>query len=332
MVRLSDPGPQLFASWKDKVSLCVSLKSGYSQARLFIHDLARVSPPDLNAEEHHLRNAWVPHLGDGITGVADLAGFEPHWKRLYNWADNIPGFVHVHLVRDPLERLLSGFQDKCVQKQHSVQFRHCPCKECGRSNNYSAFVSVIASRHAEDPQYLLTRIDTHFRPQSVGCGSRTVGVKRVVWDAGSSGMTGRSLHEGMQRLCSQHGLPLATCAKHFPAQSISAHRTNAAASIVHGGAYSDPRTLANALLLYGSDYSTLQLPLPKWARDSAKQGAPNPIAAATAVPVRATSCRTWLEHNIEPPAANFPKASTSQCAHAPTRHKHSYRLLAVHLL
>ena len=145
------------------------------------------------AEEHRVRQSWRPRMGNGIDGVADLVGFDPAYRRVYAKHNRTMGFTHVHVVRDPLERLLSGFLDKCVSKRASVQYRHCPCKSCGA--NFSTFVTTLADRHARDPSYLYRLVDTHFRPQAVGCGAEPSD-EQIIW-----GGTAGHLHESMQRLC-----------------------------------------------------------------------------------------------------------------------------------
>lgn len=306
------------------MSFCVSMKAGYSQVRLFVHDIAGVDAPDLLAEEHRMRQAWRPRLGNGRTGVADLAGFEPAWRQVYARA-NLSGnrFVHVHVVRDPLERLLSGYQDKCVRKRRTVQFRHCPCRE--RGTNFSSCVATLAARHGADPHYLLQQVDTHFRPQAVGCGSWPAFDETLVWDGGSSGHEQRGLHSAVQRLCKTHGLPLDACRRHFPEHSAASHRTDAAESILRGRAYSKPLTLAAALHLYKADYEKLRVPYPKWTQallemePSAAPSGPSPHAPSQSPPswsmpappppasagatTEALSCRTWLKKYLEPPSS-----------------------------
>ena len=81
-------------------------------------------------------------------------------------------FVRVVAVRDPLERFLSAFLDKCVANvsrgvDQTQLRRHCPgFVDAGkRPPTFSKFIASFAAQPSQ-----LWSTDMHFRPQCMFCG------------------------------------------------------------------------------------------------------------------------------------------------------------------
>lgn len=132
-------------------------------------------------------------LYKSITGRAKPAG--PPWVQVF-WKWHAPGVrqsrqagdVHVHVVRDPIDRLVSGFHSKLKCCPGSARicypdrewFRNgavyasellalsgnATAKRCLHLDDYARSLQAI---HRANQQ---GEINSHFRPQHLGCGGR----------------------------------------------------------------------------------------------------------------------------------------------------------------
>jgi hypothetical protein len=97
-------GAELLVSYPHRFSVCLSYKSAFSGWRAFIHNISGTGQPAAPT----FRPTYLPSRED--PAAAEFLGRD--WQGFYK--DNSSGWLHVLAVRDPLERLLSGYMNKCV--------------------------------------------------------------------------------------------------------------------------------------------------------------------------------------------------------------------------
>ena len=81
--------------------------------------------------------------------------------------ENASHWTHIVIVRDPLERFISGFLDKCrIHKIWETQNRY-HCFQC--KDDLSCFLKRL-DEHMRNPSIRILNMDTHhFIPQSLYC-------------------------------------------------------------------------------------------------------------------------------------------------------------------
>ncbi len=188
-------------------------------------------------------------------------------------------------LRDPLERFLSGFLDKCVRRLDSNN--HCePIFVFGKSNpNNDGVVpekSPIESMLWDKRRTFQAYVDTfpltwnmHFFPQSFYCGGlyKTIGDYDFVGSMGDNfyndldAMQKRypGLETGMERIF--HLSRELSSAKRIFRKGNSKNRgveTGAASQALD---YYTPHTVRRVLEYYAIDYVSLGLPIPEWAEE-----------------------------------------------------------------
>jgi hypothetical protein len=97
-------GAELFVSYPQRLSVCLSYKSAFKSWRPWIHNISGTEMP----KNSTYRPTYVPSRKD--PAVAEFLGRD--WQGFYT--DSSSGWLHVLAVRDPLERLLSGYMNKCA--------------------------------------------------------------------------------------------------------------------------------------------------------------------------------------------------------------------------
>ena len=90
------------------------------------------------------------------------------WPEFYNLTGNCASdFLHVHVIREPVERLVSSFLDRCVRKKIGW------CASTGKAPDLHSFRNFfrVVQRRANASGTGLARLDEHFRSQTADCNS-----------------------------------------------------------------------------------------------------------------------------------------------------------------
>jgi hypothetical protein len=174
-----------------------------SQVREMLLHIA--ADEDLSRNQQH---PWLLRL-DGLD-----VGYWKNWKKFYR--ERMDGWSHIFIVREPLERLWSGYLDRCVGGKG--------CYEEMWNKTSSGFSHFLD--HLEQDN--LHQTDEHFRLQSADCGSHMFEASNIIKFSNSG--NGTSLHDIMTKICYGHNISEA-CNKYFPARSNAGHRTNSARTL-----------------------------------------------------------------------------------------------------
>lgn len=284
-----DGGMEYYLAWPAKLSVCVGFKAAYSEWRGLVHALAHPS---------------VSLRGDVVVDARGRpfrqhmeysGGFEPRLKKrvgsggfmgdhLHNgWAEfyaSTPEWHHVLAVRDPLERLYSGYLDKCVANRPgtSEHRKNClmrgslRCTDPSATPEFAEFVhglrSLWALPKAHPHSLRHPKSNGHFCLQSSACGGFRNHSAVLRWQ--SHGVNGsRSLQKQGRALCTLLRRPVAICeyffAKARAGSATSRHRTSAAVwNLRHSYFFNDSNVLREAMEIYGDDYAALGIPRPDW--------------------------------------------------------------------
>mmetsp|Transcript_970 Transcript_970/g.1644 ORF Transcript_970/g.1644 Transcript_970/m.1644 type:complete len:304 (+) Transcript_970:182-1093(+) len=250
----------IFVSWAHRLSVCVSLKAAYSQWRILFYLFAGLSEREM-AHDYAVHWAWNEDMRtwNGSSGVCDHCG--GNWSAFYNWSRKSQDWVHIHTIRDPFERLISGYLDKCVRAKGREHWANC-IGFWNRVPTLSQYIKRLRNSsntygrgvHGEWLPYMEI-INPHFALQSRrdSCGSWN-GFDHVIrW-----GPTGQSLSEQVNHLCNnmpriKHLSPF--CLSAFPAELHNPHSTNKSGTMQH----ITPNNIKIVLKLYQLDYKRLQL-------------------------------------------------------------------------
>ena len=154
----------LFADMVHNLSVCVQFKGGMSNWRdLFVG----VADAKSDLDPHY---SWL-FSRTGTRAARIDHGIESFYASRPDW-------LHVRVLRDPVERMASGFLDWCVRRRSNT---HCHGHYAPSFTNLSHF-----ARHHMD-----TRFNGHFIPQNTGCNTYKRFSRLIVF--GSSGkLTHRS--------------------------------------------------------------------------------------------------------------------------------------------
>lgn len=192
------------------------------------------------------------------------------------------------VVRDPLERLLSGYLDKCAfshraegREEAMPLISHCQgfyAKELKESVSANStlttrnrapreimrvprFADFVARLHRTQKQSL--GWDTHFKPQHMHCGlaSRRADVPSLLPSVHHHlRMSGSHFHASADALFRHVGLNTALRREFLPERSNSAHRTAASEQMAR---YYTPSIAQQALEIYAADYDAFGLVKPR---------------------------------------------------------------------
>ena len=79
--------------------------------------------------------------------------------------------LRVTIIRDPFERFLSAWMQKCIGR--IAERKSCHWVPCEQPDNFTAYVHCVWNEFQTirgPPERRLCRANVHFRPQTCGCG------------------------------------------------------------------------------------------------------------------------------------------------------------------
>jgi Sulfotransferase family len=163
---------ELIIAEEAKLLYCSVPKSACSQMRIMMSRLLGYSTELAIQQLHENDTSSITNIGgvffhewlkwptpaDGGVKGAEQAMADPQTTR----------FI---VVRDPIERFISGFVDKCLEpaKKGEPYNWNCPLQEPSRSNITAVFLEM--KRQADNMGKAF--VNEHFRPQSLFCDIRT---------------------------------------------------------------------------------------------------------------------------------------------------------------
>ncbi len=208
-----------------------------------------------------------------------------------------PSFV---VLRDPLDRFLSAYLDKCVDPYHRKREEHCEPNEIYRdheqndmkANRLTAGYSfggdddkvkdsdMKGHRKTLFSMYVDTmplKWNLHFFPQSLYCD----GLYRFIDDYDFVGHMGSSFYNDLEKLGSRYGGRFETKLKEIFDYSSKLDRVEEEVSNVNVGIetkasekvmqYYTPRSLRKVLEYVSIDYALLDLRIPEWAEEMLRE-------------------------------------------------------------
>ena len=206
------------------------------------------------------------------------------WRTKQTMPEDAPYAV---FLRDPLERLLSGFLDKCVRFHSRKNERHCEPNvifdvdlklEDGKGKRYPGLVDDIEDK---DKQWFAAYVDVlplkwnvHFVPQAIACD-----LYRKLDTYDFVGKMGTEFMFELERMATQFGGQLPEVLnKSFAYQervkegkvntgNSNRHATHAPTKVQK---YFTPAAVRRGLELLSIDYVMLGLEVPDWARQMLK--------------------------------------------------------------
>jgi len=303
-------GAVLFAAPTLNLSVCVSFKCAMTQWSSFVTE-ATHTPMDRQFP-------WLPprspggclvhkngriKTNSGLTPVATCTcdyrseahrrgivacttSWDQHDRDHFYSMNTSASMLHLHVVREPLERLVSGFINRCVHRHLCARIRldgtllpqlsrseQARQREEERSANwtqtlesFASWLDVLEKSQQHHPSCVTT--DDHFRAQGCDCGDSThprwpivfaneapASVAQVA--AGQHHHSTLNLHEQVMAVCHRQGFDhtrLQLCRSLFPPQSNSAHRTTKEVLNVDA-VRSQPELLAKVHRLYSGDFA-----------------------------------------------------------------------------
>ena len=246
------PMGYLILSPRQRLSLCVSFKGASTQARGFFEALDGETCPigagAVYSEQQLANNRCFGCRGYSEWPFTTASGMVPDSsrslsceERAYNrTALGTTSFLHVLLLRDPLERLVSAYLDRCAGRTGlKCRTGLCMCKHEERPT-MDGFLRLLANlgraKNASGGRLIKT-YDHHFREQMADCAvafsshQQPLGFRVIRWKAyGDRGNgSGMSLHSQMMDVCKDRAFNLTAqliCEKFFARSSNSLHRTD----------------------------------------------------------------------------------------------------------
>ncbi|KAL7505260.1 hypothetical protein ACHAXN_002762 [Cyclotella atomus] len=191
---------------------------------------------------------------------------------------------HVVFLRDPLERLLSGFIDKCVKETQRVHERHCEPNEVFNVDAAHGWgnktVSPTIDLEKNPKQFFAAYLDImplkwnlHFVPQALYCDLYRkidqydfVGNMNTEFAVDLERMANMLGGRMSAQLDKSFGYSKAIEASQFNStgKSNSNHATHAPEKVAM---YYNAASVRKALELFSIDYVVLGLKVPEWARE-----------------------------------------------------------------
>jgi hypothetical protein len=176
-----------------------------------------------------------------------------------------PGSQKVVFLRDPLDRFLSGFLDKCISYTREG---HCEPTSVFHDNETGLVNDFLKDQRKLFEIYVDTfplQWNLHFFPQSLFCN----GLYRDIADYSFIGNLGNDFYQDLRRLTEQYPALEHLVEKLFHMdenENVTLNQgveTKAASRTLKF--YTPPRTVRRVLEYTAIDYVMLGLPIPSWA-------------------------------------------------------------------
>jgi hypothetical protein len=222
----------------------------------------------------HFKRLHCSHIHGNPSNTSELPDFNQCWNRQpkpYGPEDD-----KVVFLRDPLDRFLSGFLDKCVRHRDVVD--HCEPTTVYYDKDTSPVTNTTLLENKQ--KFFELYVDTfplqwnmHFIPQSLYCGGLYRDIQQSYKFIGNMGDT---FYQDLQRLQSLYPqleagiekiFQLSTKKSEFATGVVGRNigvETGAAGKVLD---YYTPRTVRRVLEYYSIDYMLLNLSVPSWAED-----------------------------------------------------------------
>jgi hypothetical protein len=213
---------------------------------------------------------WRELQCNAINGIA--ASTKPDWVNISSCFTQhntmLPGSQRAVFLRDPLDRFLSGFLDKCAGK-HRLNEKHC--------KPFSVFLnpetSLVKDFLLDTRKFFEIYVDAmplawdlHFMPQSLNCD----GLYGTLKDYDFVGTMGGAFYHDLKRFADQYP-PLKSYVEHqfhledkVDVNNNQGVETKAASKTQY---YYTPKTVRRVLEYMSVDYVMLNLPIPEWAEE-----------------------------------------------------------------
>jgi hypothetical protein len=254
-----------FSTFDPAINFCSIEKVGTSEWRSLFCDLNEDECPNVNGS----------YPADCVSGVPN---------RMCHYTTNKPipnDAPHAVFLRDPLERLLSGFLDKCVRSHQRINERHCEPNEVFHPdlNKWGdAKVSPTTDIEANPKQFFAAYLDIlplrwnlHFVPQALYCD-----LYRNINNYAFVGNMGKDFLADVERMANQFqgrmpaqldkSFGYVDAVKQMQFNNTGNSDSHATHSPEKGSQYYTAASVRKALELYSIDYVTLNLEVPSWAK------------------------------------------------------------------
>jgi len=235
----------LLVSPRHALAVCVPFKAASAQWRRFMFALEGLEFKSFGA---------LPKTGTREQRAAIMPSGQAQEEALQD-----PEMRTAVIVRDPMERLLSAYLEKCLlNKTMQIHDKHC-LNFPKSTPTFPAFVKRLeAAVHKHEIN--LRTVNIHYRLQSATCdrsGQWYSGYRYVVRMGGDA----PALSDQVGVLARAVGIAPRTALDFFPRESAAPHRTGAAGAALE---HYDLETADAARALYREDYEHFDVPLPSW--------------------------------------------------------------------
>lgn len=253
-----------FSTTNPALNFCTIEKVGTTEWRRVFCDLNEDECPNNGGK-------YPPHCRTGLPGRK--CAFQTN-KKVPSDAPNVV------FLRDPLERLLSAFLDKCIKPNVRKHEKHCEPNEVFNSDGWGKKKIVPISQIEDNPkQFFAAYLDVmplswnvHFVPQAFYCDL----YRRIQTDYAFVGDMGKEFMIDLERMANQFKgrLPFqldkifqyvkaVEAKRHNNTGNSNRHATHAPEKVA---IYYNAASVRKALEYLSIDYVTLGLDVPEWAR------------------------------------------------------------------
>jgi hypothetical protein len=254
-----------FSTTDPALNFCTIEKVGTTEWRRVFCDLNEDECPNNNG-------VYPPHCRTGLVGRK--CAFQTNKKV----PSDAPKAV---FLRDPLERLLSAFLDKCIKPNVRKSEKHCEPNEVFNTDGWGR-KSIVPTKQIEDnpKQFFAAYLDimplswnVHFVPQALYCDL----YRTIDTDYEFVGDMGKEFMMDLERMANRFKgrLPFqldktfgyikgVEAKRHNNTGNSNQHATHAPEKVAM---YYNAASVRKALEYLSIDYVTLGLEVPEWARE-----------------------------------------------------------------
>jgi len=172
-------------------------------------------------------------------------------------------------LRDPLERYLSAYLDKCVNEHFRSTEHHCEPNVVFNSPDNGMTDGLKMDKRAMFEAYadaMPLKWNMHFVPLGLQSG----GLYRTLPSYDFVGKMGKDFYQDVAEFGALHGTAMSESLEtlfHFQNKLNTTNVGVETSAMLHVKEYYSPRTLRRVLQYLSIDYVTLQMPIPEWARE-----------------------------------------------------------------